>query len=259
MRYIILYSIPENDSKSRKSQANQEKRTRRRSRIMENEKIIQEVLDLLKIPDVGWSLLHKIEELKFILSRNIDTYRNAAGMLKPSQESFQTVKGTKFELNRVGENLWIPSLAPPPPPPGKMDANAYDIIPQPLIDYIVHTRTEKGIVVMKPGVELPALKGRVFDLFFEKVNPVFIWGVAAERQLDRSGFIYPDPRTGKNTFQDLRENAEKDEIIKLLLYYLLTCENYYHHVVNEFFCRWKPLIDSQLLTGLTELTEPTAM
>jgi len=222
---------------------------------MENEKIIRDVLDILKIPDIGQSLLHKIEELKFILSRSINTYRDAAEMLKPPKRAPQDVNGTEFELHRVGENLWIPSI---PSLLEKMDDSAYNIVPQPLIDYIAHIQTEKGVVVMKPGVELAALKGRVFDLFVEKISPDFIWGIVNERRMDRSGIIDPDPRTGKNTFQNVKENAEKDEIIKLLLYYLLTCESYYHHVANEFFYRWKPLIDSRLLTELTERTEPSA-
>jgi len=128
--------------------------------------------------------------------------------------------------------------------------DAYEVIPQAIIDHIVNNQVETGLAKMEPGLKLPELPGRVFDIIFEKCNPQFIRGSIRERE-DEPGFIYPDQRKAKNGFRDVETNAAKNDIIEVLLYYLLSNDDYYHHVVSEFFYRWKPAIDSRLLTRIT--------
>lgn len=209
---------------------------------MEQEKIIQDVKELLKFPNIGKSLFHKIEELKGILSENIEKY---CPLIEehPQRKTNHNSRGTRFELRRLSEKLWIPSI------PENRKSNAYKIIPQPIIDYIVYHQEKTGVIEMKPGLRFPEIPGQVFDLIFEKSSPKYIWGIIQKYQENLSEFIYPNRQSVKSASPDVGENSNKQEILKLVLYYLLNNQDYYSHVTAEFFYHWKPLIDSQLITA----------
>jgi hypothetical protein len=209
---------------------------------MELEKIIQDARELLKFPNIGKSLFHKIEELKGILSENIEKY---CPLIEehPQRKTNFTTGGTRFELRRLSEKLWIPTI------PENRKSNAYKVIPQPIIDYIVYNQEKTGVIEMKPGLRFPDIPGQFFDLIFEKSNPKYIWGIIQKYQENLSEFIYPNRQVVKSASPDVGENSNKQEVLKLVLYYLLNNQDYYSHVTAEFFYHWKPLIDSQLITA----------
>ena len=209
---------------------------------MENEKTIQDAKELLKFPNIGKSLFHKIEELKGVLSENIENYFPLIEE-HPQRKTSCTPGGTRFELRRLSEKLWVPSI------PENRSSNAYEVIPQPIIDYIVNHQKKKGVIEMKPGLSFPDIPGQVFDLIFEKSSPKYIWGIIQKCQENISEFIYPNRQAVKTASQDMGENSDKQEVLKLVLYYLLNNQDYYTHVTAEFFYHWKPLIDSQLITA----------
>ncbi|MGD2090001.1 MAG: hypothetical protein PVH61_27740 [Candidatus Aminicenantes bacterium] len=209
---------------------------------MEHEKIIQDVKELLKFPNIGKSLFHKIEELKGILSENIEKYCPLIEK-HPQEKTGHPSEGTRFELRRISEKLWIPSI------PGNRSNNAYEVIPQPIIDYILNRQEKTGVIEMKPGLSFPDIPGQIFDLIFEKSSPKYIWGIIQQCQENLSEFIYPNRQAVKATAHDVGENSDKQEVLKLVLYYLLNHQDYYTHVTAEFFYHWKPLIDSQLITA----------
>ena len=208
---------------------------------MEHEKIIQDAKELLKFPNIGKSLFHKIEELKGILSENIEKYCPLIEK-HPQRQTGHTPVGTRFELRRISEKLWIPSISE------NRSSNAYEVIPQPIIDYIVNHREKTGVIEMKPGLRFPDIPGQVFDLIFEKSSPKYIWGIIQKCQESISEFIYPNRQAVKSASQDVGENSDKQEVLKLVLFYLLNNREYYTHVTAEFLYHWKPLIDSQLIT-----------
>jgi len=210
---------------------------------MEDEKIIEDFIDLLKLPGIDLALHHKVEELKLLVSRNIDEYWPLIGWRTPKKAG-TAFKGVEFNLIRMGKKLWIPMITEDP------DCDAYEVIPQAIIDHIVNNQVETGLAKMEPGLKLTELPGRVFDVIFEKCNSQFIRGNIHERK-DESNFVYPDQRKAKNGFRDVGTNAEKNDIIEVLLYYLLSNDDYYQHVVSEFFYRWKPAIDSRLMSQTT--------
>ncbi len=207
---------------------------------MENEEIIRDVEELLKLPGIGKSLFHKIKELKAILTQHIDEYRPLIENL-PSEKKGLTPRGIQFELCRVVGHLWIPAL------PGGPGYNAADVMPQPLINYIVNFQAEPGVIEMKPGLILPDLPGKIFDLTFEKTGPDYIWGMINTRMVNQPGIIYAANQVDQRIFADLGENTEKNEVLKLLLYYLVSYEDFYNQVTAEFKYHWKPLIDSELI------------
>ena len=210
---------------------------------MADEKILQDVIDLLKLPGIDLALHHKVEELKQLVSRNLTEYLPLIGWQSP-QKKGAAFKGIEFNLIRMGKGLWIPIITENP------DCDAYEVIPQAVVDHIVNHPVETGLAKMEPGLKLPELPGQVFDIIFEKCDSKFIRGNIHQRQ-DKSDIIYPDQRKAKNGFRDVGTDAARNDIIEALLYYLLSNDDYYHHVVSEFFYRWKPAVDSRLLTGTT--------
>ncbi len=209
---------------------------------MEPEKIIRDAQELLKFPDIGKSLIHKIEELKGLLSENLDKYCPFIEK-HPQRKTGHTPEGTRFELRRISEKLWIPSL------PDRRKSNAYEVIPQPIIDYIVKHQVKPGVIEMKPGLRFPGIPGQVFDLIFEESGPKYIWGIIRQYRENLSEFIYPNRQAINSVSREVGENSDKQEVLKLMLYYLLNNRDYYTQVTAEFFYHWKPLIDSQLLTA----------
>jgi len=208
---------------------------------MEHEKIIQDTIELLKFPNIGKSLLHKIEELKRVLSENIEKYYPLIEK-HPHRKTGHVEEGTRFELRRISEKLWIPSMQ------DNRKSNAYEVISQPIIDFIVKDQGKPGVIEMKPGLRFPDIPGQVFDLIFEKSGPKYIWGIIRKYQENLSEFIYPNRQAINSISREVGENSDKQEVLKLMLYYLLNNRDYYTQITAEFFYHWKPLIDSQLLT-----------
>lgn len=217
-------------------------KTKEQEETMEHEKIIQDARELLKFPHIGKSLFHKIEELKALLSKNIEEYCPLIEK-HPHRKTNHTPEGTRFELRRISEKLWIPSL------PDNRKSNAHEVVPQPIIDYIVKHQVKPGVIEMKPGLRFPGIPGQVYNLIFEKSGPKYIWGILQTYQENLSEFIYPDRQAIISASREVGENSDKQEVLKLMLYYLLNNQDYYTHMTAEFFYHWKPLIDSQLLTA----------
>jgi len=210
---------------------------------METEKVIQDARDILKYGRLGRALYHKIEELKVMLSQQVG--RPLHDMAAQEKGKRTTMEGIEYELNLFGKNMWIPTI---PENPG---CNAYEFIPQDIVDFIVNCKSEIGIIKMLKGVELPGLKGRLFDLIFEKSAPGSFKGIIKEHKVDHSGFLYPDTRTEKGLFQGV-EDTGKEETMKLLFYYLMNDEEYFNQVSSEFYYKWKPLIDNKLMPRAIE-------
>lgn len=210
---------------------------------MDHERLIREIKDLLIIPNFHRALYHKVEELKIILSEDIECFAKISRTIEPEKECPRLRDGKEFQLARFGDTLWIPSLLN-----SRSVSDIYGIIPQEIIDYIVHYETEPGMIVMKSGLSLPGLKNRKFDLSFEKHSFRSISGVIKERKSTRED---PEDITASDTQgQDemfYREMGEIAENLKLLVSYLLKNHDYYRHVISEFFIRWKPLLDHQLI------------
>lgn len=96
----------------------------------EIEKILKVTRDILLIPFCGLSLKHKILELKESLARNIDYFRDPDDTDETGQKKIDKSRGVKFEISRLGENLWVPSI------PGDPGCRVHDIIPDAIVQYI---------------------------------------------------------------------------------------------------------------------------
>jgi hypothetical protein len=210
----------------------------------ENEKIIEEFTELLNIPAFKKVLLHKIEELKILLSEDIGQYKELKTILDgpglPDVQAGGKKKVKVFQLNRLGESLWIPSLVPH----RKGETGIYHLLPEAVIDYIVSHKTEPGLIVAKPGVTLPELPGRRFDLYFERPRENFISGVINETECEKEceNETHRDPQTSH-----IPVHGEGVDIKSLRSFfdYLVHYPVLYNHMINQFELMWKPLIDRQ--------------
>lgn len=208
----------------------------------EDEKLIEEIRDILLIPELGKALKHKILELKATISRNIE-------WLHPEEETETGKKphspeGTRFEITRIQGNLWIPFV------PGNSCDNIYRVIPQPIVDYIVDHVGNRGTINMEKGLKFPGLKGRAFDLSFEKRNDYCIIGIIREVKEQAVDSISPDNLAAAIEMFSLASKPQKIEMIKLLAFYLANFDDFYRHMAAEFYLHWKPLIDGKLLAKI---------
>lgn len=200
----------------------------------ENQKIFRQFKELLNIPTFKKVMVHKIEELKILLSEDIGHFNQLRTMLDsapvPELTGDKKVERVAFQLKRVGQDLWIPTL----PNQRKGDTDVYQIVPEALIDYMVEYETEPGIIVAKPGLKLPVLPGRTFDLYFERLRDDFITGIIAGETV------------AINPVRDEKINTNKEVDLKSLhqfFEYLMHYPVLYTHMINQFELVWKPLLD----------------
>ena len=209
----------------------------------EIEKLIEETRAILLIPWIGNSLEHKILELKARISSDMDSFQT--GDEAEAEKKPYSLEGTRFEITRIQENLWIPFL------PGNKCDDIYRVIPQVIVDYIVNNVGDRGVINMQKGLKFPRLKGRVFDLSFEKQNDYCITGIIREVKKKAVDEISPDNLAETIEMFALTSKPKKVDVIKLLAFYLANFDTFYNHVTSEFFLHWKPLIDGELLEKIS--------
>lgn len=204
--------------------------------------LIEEIKDLMEIPEVERIIRHRVEELKYILSESIYLYRDIEDSLlelkPPKHPGKMHLCGQIFELTLIGKKTWIASI----PYPLK-DFDIYGTIPQEVIDFIVKYKTQIGMPILLPGATVPGLEERKFDLSFEKINNKRFTGIIYEHGGAKKIVKIENP----GSKVDSREKYRK---IKELNRYLIKSEDYFLHVTSEFQCRWKQLIDSEVLEEL---------
>ena len=200
----------------------------------ENNKIIDQFRELINIPAFKKVMVHKIEELKILLSEDIGHYNELHSILDTRSTAVhkkdQKHKRIPFQLKRLGRDLWIPSL----PHKRKGENIVYRVIPEAIIDFVVAHQTEPGLIVAKPGLELPELPGRKFELYFERHSEDFITGVIAEDE------ITSNPSTPEPPLADKEVDLKS---LRSFFEYLMHYPVLYTHMINQFELVWKPLLD----------------
>lgn len=204
--------------------------------------LIEELKDLIEVPEVERIIFHKVEEIKGLLSKNIELYRDIEESLlelkSPKNKGKMHLYGQLFELTLIGKKTWIPSMPYQP-----NDCDISEIIPREIIDFIVKYGAQTGMPILLPGLRLPGLEERKFDLSFEKINNRRFTGIIYEHGGDKK-IVKIKNHEGKV------DSEVKYKKIKELNSYLIKSDDYFIHVNSEFECRWKPLIDSEVLEEL---------
>jgi len=220
---------------------------------MEKQKIIDELTELLNIPQFERIIYHKVEELKTYLRDEVSLYKNlkkdfqkaAYGNMRVFENEEQIRSQTyRFELDKNEDNQWV-STEIEPSPPSRSDIN--DIIPPGIVEYITGFKSNPTKIETVNNFTLPALRGRMYNLRFAKYSDNHALGTITEIQQKKES----SPLSAElDNLMDINDYYKEDTVelnYKELMYYMEKFPAFKEHVFSEFFMRWKPLIDEKLL------------
>jgi hypothetical protein len=188
---------------------------------IDNEKLIEDIKTILKIPELRAALFHKVEEYKRNNAKRIEECRELEEMVEPEkmEKTGEPIKEIRFEISKkkVG---WM--------------VNPVDI-PREVVKHITTMDLTPGIIKLQKF----KLAGRTIELSFEKQARDCFTGSIIEKSTQTAQKI-PHAKQAKK--------AGKTEDLKTFITYLLNNEPFYNWVMNEFFDNWKPLIESGCFT-----------
>jgi hypothetical protein len=220
---------------------------------MEKQKIIDELTELLNIPQFERIIYHKIEELKTYFRDEISLYTNlkkdfqkaAYGNMQIFENEEHIRSQTyRFELDRNEDNLWIPTEIEPPPPSMSEISN---IIPPEIIEYITNFKSNPTKIETINNFTLPTLRGKMYNLRFAKYSDHHALGTITEIRTKKET---QHQGAEADNLVDINDYYKEDTVelnYKELMYYMEKFPAFKEHVFSEFFMRWKPLIDEKLL------------
>lgn len=206
----------------------------------EKEKLLREIADILDIKELGVILEQKVFELKALATKFVGDFREEP---KPetseSPDFFREFPGLNFELDRLGNSFWVPTL---PSRPGATFVS--DEFPVEISDYIRKQPMDKDIINMARNLRFPRHKDVLFDIIFVLDGPAHISGVLHKRR---------DPAPDKPAVnevvlgdpEDIAEALTDDAELQLLFKYLMISKEFYDYVRSELYYRWKPFLDQQ--------------
>jgi hypothetical protein len=231
--------------------------------LTEKQEKLDELNELLNIPQLERILFHKIEELKLYFKEELERYRqlkedfrrSAYGDLHILNEQRGKSKKDQtyhFELNRARDGRWIASSIEPPPPLG---CDIYDIIPEEIVAYVGSSNTDPDQVETKTELSIPSIKGKAFDLKFIKFSDHHILGTVR-------GYLLPaESNTGEKKAPPGAEiyNYDKKETdegnYKELFYYMQKYPALKRYFFTELHMKMKPLIVENLVE-ITASSQP---
>jgi hypothetical protein len=116
-----------------------------------------------------------------------------------------------------------------------------------VINYISGFKPNPTKIETENNLVLPSLKGRAFNLRFAIYSDSHALGTISEIKKPRKTKTVSEE--GDNLV-DINDFYKKDTLelnYKELMYYMEKFPAFREHIFSEFFMRWKPLIDVQLL------------
>jgi hypothetical protein len=195
---------------------------------IDEEKLLREIRDLLKITDFKKVLYHKVEELKIRISIDPEQYFQQA---ESRNYKSSTPKEIKFELLLFGNEVWIPTIS-------NIDISCagyspYDYIPAEIVYFISDFETDLELTQMWNNIYC---NGKAFDLNFEKQSDILITGTLVERKITKErNFIQVDLKN---------KRKKKMEKVREIVTLMLKDEAYYNHIENEYDKIWQPYFNT---------------
>ena len=230
---------------------------------MKKQAILDQLNELLNIPQLERIVFHKIEELKLYFRDEIKRYRDlkeyfkkaAYGHMEILQANKEMEKKNQtyhFELHCSMDGLWQAISIEPPPPSGY---EIYDIIPEKIVEYIGSFNTTPGKIEKLKKFSLPTLKGKAFDLAFAKYSEWHVLGTIMRCKVstvDSTKDETPDHMTEIYYYD--KKDADKGDY-KELFYYMQKYPPLRHYFFTEFHMKVKPLIVGNLVE-ITSSSQP---
>lgn len=230
---------------------------------MKKQVILDQLNELLNIPQLERIVFHKIEELKLYFKDEIKRYRElkeyfrkaAYGdmeVLEANKEREEKNQTYHFELHCTMDGSWLATSIDPPPPPGY---ETYDIIPEKIVEYLGSFITTPGKIENLGKFSLPTLKGKVFDLTFTRYSEWHILGIIRSYKIltdDSTRDEKPDHMTEIYNYN--KKDADKGDY-KELFYYMQKYPALKRYFFTELHMKVKPLIVGNLVE-ITSSSQP---
>jgi hypothetical protein len=231
---------------------------------MQKQIILDELNELLNIPQAERIIHHKIKELKVYLRDEISLYQElkedfrkatygnmqVCHQVEVEPENSPPRKTFRFELDREESGGWNIVEIEPSLPAGLGMA---DIIPPLIVNYMTSFETHPTRIETVHRFTHPQLHGRVYRLRFAKYSDYHLLGTITEieNQAQGEGAV-PGSETDDETgnilnINDYYKNNTLELNYKQLMYYMEKYHSFREHIFSEFFMKWKPLLDRDLL------------
>jgi hypothetical protein len=198
-------------------------------KAIDNNKMVEDFRILITIPYVKVSMYHRIEELKGVNAKEYKQYRELEKMVDPGSPEKETgKKETKEESYKQQVNFEIEKV--------KRRWTVYPAIPKKILNHIIsHSNDLKPGIIKMQKFKLPG--GKMIDLSFELQQNGCITGSIVEKSFRKAKKESPS-----NSIQ-AGGTGSKTEVLKTVIAYLKYNETFSDWLINEFFERWKPVID----------------
>ena len=223
---------------------------------------MEELSELINIPEFERIVYHKIEELKFVLADKINMYRNLKHNFKKTayghmhifeNEAPEPTQVYRFEIHEIEGNGWHLSKIEPTPPEG---ADIEDILPRSIIKHIIgyETNHEKiyryvGRGDTKSNGDSPDNgndNGDSFTVEFSKFSSNHILGTIRKADpQEEKGSAVKNLKIIKADWH--YEKNGDEENFRELFHYMQKYPEIKNQIFSEFFHRTKPRIDNQIL------------
>jgi len=209
---------------------------------MNRKQLLLEIEDLSRIPGFERIFYHKVKELKENISRNPGHYFEILEKQERERQAYPEGE-IEFELHRFGKSVWIPVLH-------DNDFCAYEFVTDEIIDYIIGIEAAPGMPHMRNNISIE--EGRkIIDLAFTKHGADHYSGTLVYRQWNAEHSTPDTPGILDECPGGPLDKADKVRVLKLLFQYLWENDAFLDRMFSEFRVRWKPLIDSEVLSTAT--------
>ncbi|UCH95117.1 MAG: hypothetical protein JSV88_33380 [Candidatus Aminicenantes bacterium] len=206
--------------------------------IINKKKALEDFENIIELPVLGKALYFRILELKDAIAANIEQYKNIMelrNMVKKKTKNWpKSSNDIEFEIVNIKGNLWVPVI------PGQKGCEPSKIIPLKLVDYIVKKSFEMtpGLIERNSNLIVPGIKGKVFDIWFEKIRDDYIHGIIKSTLYESSISYNVDI---EKELKDLK-NIDFDELFAVFRL-IFESNDFMKQVIREYRKIWKSLIE----------------
>lgn len=192
---------------------------------IDNQKLIEDVKMIMKMPDLRAALYHKVEEYKSRNAKRIEEYRELENMVDPGkkEKTAEPVKEIRFEIRKKKAGWMVNPVN----------------IPLAVINHILAQDAKPGIIKMQKL----KLHGKMIDLSFEMHKKDYFTGLIKEKKTEK------ETKQIIHSISQARNTDNKTGDLKTFITYLLNNETLHNWMMREFFGNWKPLIDNGCITN----------
>jgi hypothetical protein len=234
------------------------------------QKILDELDELLDIPQIERIIFHKVEELKLYLADEIAHFReikryfkklaygemkvlNGEDALKAGEHErkHKPEQTYYFALHKGPDEHWNAVRLGPSPPAGY---DISDIVPEGIAEYIGAFETTTGKLETVTDVSLPSIKGMRFDLHFTRYSPNHVLGTIKRCPLEENIGDDADDVFIEGIYNYNKKDSQKNDY-KELLYYMQKYPPLRMYFFTELHMKMKPLIKGKLV-DITASSQP---